>query len=601
MKKLFSIDNIDGLKQRMKFRSKDYFILPGVNAFSPKLKNFRLELYLRLTAHFGYSLDQQFLENAGCVNYGNLLYDTAKSDDPAFYEIDDNADAYRRDNGLGPFPQKFVDIYYEEWCLAFQKFLDSDYININLTNGSSSGPPLYYKSALSKIDLVRNTLNNADAVKKALETYNVKGLFYLTSFLPVAAPVKRTRNDKAAIYRGKEKIDPSQMDIDAVKQGLKSKKLEIIGKPRPVGTTNGITLKEYRGHDILFTPSRLAYSVNGIGNYILQPIATAAMQEPGYKMSGYDEYERILEQGLFSDDGVEFAYLIGDYTSFDRFHSAALVAAFIKAAYKMLPLHTARLIEMVESIQLPRFSKNYPGFYLNRDPFVWDPNFLDNFVSLQSGVWHTSKTGKIFTRAAIRYALGWTSQQMIDALAPPTKNKPFLKDGGDDFWLKIEKHKVEPILKVLNTIMDVKLEIPAAFLGLKFANLNGRLRAVPDPASFIKSFNPENKSSNFLKYKGLTFDQILLYYSINPEFTQVKKIVYEVFYKHFQINLRDLMKLHSNVTVPFNDLTIDELLFLMKPERIHYTEAKVRDSIKQLFYTSSEDITVDLFKFLRGY
>lgn len=240
-------------------------------------KKFRLDLYLRLTAHFGYALDEPFLDQPGRVNYGNLLYDTAKSDDPAFYEMNDTAEDFRKSNGLGPFPKLFVDIYKEEWEQAFDKFLLSDPININLTNGSSSGPPLYYKSALSKIDLIRNALNNKKEVISALTSYKMKSLFYLTSLLPVSAPVKRTRNDKAAIFKKGEKVDERDLELISVLKRLRNKEYEIIGKSRPVGTQNGIALKEYRAHDILFTPSRLAYSVNGIGNYLLQPIATAAM------------------------------------------------------------------------------------------------------------------------------------------------------------------------------------------------------------------------------------------------------------------------------------------------------------------------------------
>lgn len=601
----YPIANIEGLEARMNFRSQNYFILPGVDAYNPRLNNFRLDLYCRLTSEFGYFSDQPFLPHGAQVNYGNLLYNTAKSDDPAFYELADNATDFRKANGLEQFPAEFVRIYEEEWDNAFVKFVKSDPVNINFTNGSSSGPPLYLKSSLSKVELVKNFLSNGSLIKKSLHTYNMKSLFYQSAILPVAAPVKRTRNDKAAIFiaengKAKERVKERSLSFLEVKKLLREKKIIIQGKPRPIGTQNGIDLKEYIGYDILYTPSRLAYSFNGTVNYILQPIATTIMsEEPGYKMTGYDEYELILEQGLFADDGTEFIYLIVDYSNFDRYHDAILVKAFIRSAYRNLPEHTARLIEIGESVQLPRFSKNFPGFYLNRDPFQWDPDFLKNFVSLQSGVWHTSITGKLFTRAAIRYALNWSFDEMKEALRKPSKNKPFVKDGGDDVWLKIKKQDADHVLKVLNTIMDVKLEIPAAFLGLKFLQKQNRLTAVPDPASYIKSFNPENKSSNFLKYKGLTYDQVLLYYSINPDFSKVRTIAEQTFDKHFNVDLNRLMKMHSNTVNQIPDLTMDELFFLMKPEKLHYTELKIRDSIKQLFFTSSEEIIDDLTHFLK--
>lgn len=602
----YPITNIEGLVQRMKFRTQNYFILPGVDAFNPKLNNFRLDLYCRLTSEFGYFADKPFLMHGAQVNYGNLLYNTARSDDPAFYELSDNADDFRKANGLEQFPDKFVKIYEEEWDHAFVKFLDSDPVNINFTNGSSSGPPLYLKSSLSKVELVQNFLKNSSMIKKSLHSFNMKSLFYQSSILPVAAPVKRTRNDKASIFvaqngKATDRVKERSLSYSEVTNLLKKKQYIIQGKPRPIGTQKGIDLKEYIGYGILNTPSRLAYSYNGTVNYVLQPIATSIMsEEPGYKMTGYDEYELILEQGLFADDGTEFVYLIIDYSNFDRYHSPSLVRAFLRSAYRNLPEHTARLIEIGESVQLPKFSKNFPGYYLNHDPFVWDPDFLDNFVSLQSGIWHTSITGKLFTRAAIRYALNWSFEDMATALRKPDKNRPFVKDGGDDVWLKIKKKDADGVLKVLNTIMDVKLEIPAAFLGLKFLQGQRRLTAVPDPASYIKSFNPENKSSNFLKYKGLTYDQVLLYYSINPEFSKVKEIAEKTFEHHFNVNLNGLMKMHSNTVNQIPDLTMDELFFLMKPERVHYTELKIRDSIKQLFFTSSESIINDLTNFLKN-
>lgn len=605
---MINVKNVPGVyASRFKFQNRDYVVLPGTTVKSIKWDKFKIDLYCQLTSHFGYAEAEMIMTDAGRSNYGNLLFNNEHPDYPPFLSLNDSSTSFRLSENKKDFPSSFYDYVYMDYKLLFQNFLDSeDNAPIKFAEGTTCGYPLFLKSASSKVDLVKRYINNTQLIKEIAKSKDMNKLALITSHIGLNSPVRRIRSDKASII-DKDTGEPVSIDnlnLDYVENGLKSG-LYIKSKDRLALHNNKIVMKKYEGSTLLNTPSRLANVQDGGIGATLQGIATYLNAlYPNFKIT-FSEY---LEFFNYDDPTLELG--LTDFGNFDKFWPWEYDKAFLRAAYDTLPYHIAFLIDVSLQSQLPRYHDG--DFFILRNPFefisILDPKFELHHTGMGSGNPFTSCLAKHFSKHIYQFATKISSSELENRLT--RRSGISLLIGGDD---NAHKHKIgelDKIINILNKYMDVKIEKPGKYLGYLFYNSKeGNIFPISDLASFVKGlFNPESKSPNDRLFYGSMFQTIKLFYSNNPAFFSLYKIINKVFIKHFGIDIDTVMKHNSDVylTKKFDSIleggkiTNDELTFLLNPKSIHYLDLKLRDQILSEFFINSLSFNKELYDFLKG-